>query len=44
MKIEKFELRGGYPLCAGVFKLVRGRAPAHLRENPASNKTTGSQT
>jgi hypothetical protein len=31
MKIEKFQLRGNNSVCAGVFQLLRGRAPAQLR-------------
>jgi hypothetical protein len=36
MKIEKFQLRGNNSLCAGTFQLLRGRAPAQLRGNIAT--------
>jgi hypothetical protein len=35
LKIEKFQLRSNNSVCAGVFRLLRGRAPAHLRGNIA---------
>jgi hypothetical protein len=35
MKIEKFHLCCNTSLCAGAYKLLRGRAPAHLRVNIA---------
>jgi ABC-type uncharacterized transport system permease subunit len=33
MRIEKFQLRGNNSVCAEVFQLLRGRAPAQLRGN-----------
>jgi hypothetical protein len=33
MKIEQFQLRGNNSVCAGAFRLLHGRAPAHLRGN-----------
>jgi hypothetical protein len=33
MKIEKFQLRDNNSVCAGIFELLRGRAPAQRRGN-----------
>jgi hypothetical protein len=33
MKTEKFQLRGNKSVCAGIFQILRGRAPAQLRGN-----------
>jgi hypothetical protein len=32
MTTEQFQLRGNNSVCTGAFQLLRGRAPAQLRE------------
>jgi hypothetical protein len=40
MKIEKIQLRGNNSACAGIYQLLRGRSPAHLRDNIALHSVT----